>query len=53
MKLPFELSFVLIAEQTYWWWCELMGEFIDNHLWVGLVGEPDALVGRVRRYFAT
>ena len=36
------------------WWCELMGEFIGNHLGVsvGLVGEQDALVGRVVRLFA-
>ena len=33
MELPFELSFGLIAGQTHWWWCELMGEFIGNHLW--------------------
>ena len=54
MDLPYELSFGLIAGQTYWWWCELMGEFIGNHLGVkvGLVGEPDALVGRVVRLFA-
>ena len=31
-----------------------MGEFIGYHLevYVGLVGEPDALVGRVVRCFA-
>ena len=34
MELQFELSFGLIAGQTYWWRCELMGEFIDNHLGV-------------------
>ena len=34
MELLFELSFGLIAGQTYWWWCELMGEFIGNHLGV-------------------
>ena len=50
MELPFELSFVLIADQTYWWWCE----YIGNHLGVeeGLVDEPDALVGRVVRFSA-
>ena len=54
MELPLELSFGFIACQTYWWWCELMVEFIDNHLGVleGLVGEPDALIGRVVRLFA-
>ena len=54
MELPFELSFELIAGQTYWWWCELMGEFIGNRLgvYLGLVGEPDAIVGRVVRLFA-
>ena len=51
MELPIELSFGHIAGQTYWCWCELMGEFIGNYLGVkvGLVGEPDALVGRVVR----
>ena len=34
MELLFELSFGLIAGQTYWWMCELMGEFIGNHLGV-------------------
>ena len=34
MELPFELSFGLIAGQTYWWLCELMGEFIGNNLGV-------------------
>ena len=29
-ELPVELYFGLIAGQTYWWWCELMGEYIDN-----------------------
>ena len=49
MELSFELSFGLIADQTYWWWCECMGEYIGNHLGVlvGLVGEPDAIAGRV------
>ena len=53
MELQFELSFGLIAGQMYWWWCELIGEFIGNHLGVlvDLVGEPDALVGRVVRFF--
>ena len=46
MELPFELSFGHIAGEMYWWWCELMGEFIGCHLgvYVDLVGEPDALV---------
>ena len=54
MELPFEMSVGLITGQTYWWWCELMGEFIGNRLgvWVGLVSEPDAHVGRVVRLFA-
>ena len=26
--------FGLIAGQTHWWWCELMAEFIGNHLGV-------------------
>ena len=30
--IAFELSFGLIAGQTYWWWCKFNGEFIDNHL---------------------
>ena len=55
MELPFELSFGLIVGQTYWWWCELMGEFIGNLLgvYVGLVGERDAHVWRVVRLFAS
>ena len=54
MELLLELYFGLIAGQTYWWWCELMGKFIGNHLGVlvDLVGEPDTLVGRVVRLFA-
>ena len=53
MELPFELSIGYIAGQTYCWWCELLGEIIGNHLgvYVGLVGEPDAIVGRVVRFF--
>ena len=52
MELPFELSHGLIAEKTYWW-CVLIGEFIGNLLrvLVGLVGEPDAIVGRVVQFF--
>ena len=34
MELLVELSFGLIAGQTYEWWCELLGEFIGNHLGV-------------------
>ena len=54
MELLFELSFGLITGQTYWWWCELMGKFIGNHLGVkvGFAGEPDALLGQVMRFFA-
>ena len=45
------LTFGFIAGPTYWWWCELMGEIIVNHFGVkvGLIGEPDALLGRVVR----
>ena len=55
MELPFELSPGLIAVEIYRWWCVLMDEYISNHLGVlvGLVCEPDALVWRVVRIFAT
>ena len=54
MELSFELSFGLIDGQTWWWWCELMSKFIGNLLvvLVGHVGEPDALIGRIVRFFA-
>ena len=54
MELPLELSFEPIAGQTYWWWCELIGELIGNQLGVkvGLVGEPDDLVRNFVRSFA-
>ena len=54
MELPFELTFGLIAGQTYWWWCELMGEFIGLHpvVLVAVVGERAALVGRVVLFLA-
>ena len=47
--------FGLIAGQTYFCWCELMCEFIGNDfgVLVGLVREPDALVGRVMCFFAS
>ena len=32
MELPFELSFGHIDGLMYWWWFELMGEFIVNFL---------------------
>ena len=53
MELPFELSFGLIVGPTYWWWCELISQFIGNLFgdWLGLVSETDALVGRVVRFF--
>ena len=51
MELPFELSFGLISGQTYWWWCECVGRIYWQSSF-GLVGEPDALVGRVERLFA-
>ena len=49
MKLPFEPFYVLIAGQTYWWWCE----FIGNLPWVyvGLVAESDALAEHVVRLY--
>ena len=55
MDLPLELSFLLIAGQTYWWWCAMMGEFIGTLLAVkvGHVGEPGTLVGRVVLFFTT
>ena len=34
MELPLELYLGPIAGQTFWWWLELMGEFIGNHLGV-------------------
>ena len=47
MELAFGLSFGPIAGQTNWWRCELMVEFIGNHLGVKVVfvGEPE--VGRL------
>ena len=50
VDLPFLADVVVLAG----WWCELMSQFIGNLFgdWVGLVSEPDALVGRVVRFFA-